>query len=68
MPLEWNEWECSNCRRIAEVDPTKRYEHGETIRMECPHCHEEMVVLCAYEPRFYAYSPENWRVGRDEQH
>ena len=67
MALEWNEWECPNCRRIGQVDPNKSYEHGETMRMECPNCHKEVVVLCSYEPTFYAYNPENWRVDQNER-
>jgi hypothetical protein len=61
MALEWNEWECPHCRRIGHVDNKGDYENGETMRMECPNCHREVVVLCAYEPTFYAYRPEDWR-------
>ena len=60
MVLEWYEWECPNCRRIGEVNPANDYEDGETMRMECPHCGAEVVVLCDYQPTFVAYRPENW--------
>ena len=55
MILEWYEWECPYCRRIGEVNPTKGYENGETMRMSCPHCGGEVVVLCDYQPTFVAY-------------
>ena len=61
MALEWYEWECPYCRRIGQVNPAKDYEDGETMRMKCPCCGTDVVVLCAYEPTFYAYRPENWR-------
>lgn len=61
MALEWHEWECPYCRRIGQVNPAKDYEDGETMHTECPCCGKEVVVLCAYEPTFYAYRPENWR-------
>ena len=61
MALEWYEWECPYCRRIGQVNPAKDYDDGETMRMECPCCRKEVVVLCAYEATFYAYRPENLR-------
>lgn len=61
MALEWYEWECPYCHRIGQVNPAKDYEDGERMRMECPICEAEVVVLCIYEPTFYAYRPENWR-------
>ena len=61
MSLEWYEWECPYCRRIGEVNPAKDYENGAVLRMKCPACDREVVVLCAYEPTFYAYRPENWK-------
>lgn len=60
MALEWYEWECPYCRRIGQVDPDREYEDGETMRMECPCCGVDVVVLCAYEPTFYVYRPESW--------
>ena len=60
MALEWYEWECPYCRRIGQVNPAREYENGETMCMECPCCGKEVVVLCAYEPTFYAYKPESW--------
>lgn len=63
MSLEWYEWECPYCRRIGEVNPAKDYENGAVLRMKCPTCDREVVVLCAYEPTFYAYRPENWKGG-----
>ena len=61
MSLEWYEWACPYCRRIGEVNPAKDYENGAVLRMKCPACDREVVVLCAYEPTFYAYRPENWK-------
>ena len=61
MTLRWYEWECPYCRRIGEVNPAKDYENGAVLRMVCPVCDREVVVLCAYEPTFYAYRPENWK-------
>ena len=60
MALEWHEWECPHCRRIGQVNPAREYEDGETMLMACPVCGTEVVVLCAYEPTFYAYRPEIW--------
>jgi hypothetical protein len=59
MTLELYEWECPYCRRIGAVNPAEDYEDGETIRMICPHCMSEVVVLCEYQPAFFAYRPES---------
>lgn len=60
MALEWYEWECPYCRRIAQVNPAKEYEDGETVDTLCPNCGSKVVVSCAYEPSFYAYRSENF--------
>ena len=62
MALEWYEWECPYCRRTGEVNPTKDYENGETMRTNCPYCNGEVVVLCVYQPTFVAYRAKNWRA------
>lgn len=61
MALEWYEWECPYCRRIGQVNPAKDYWDGETMRMECPCCGEEVMVVCAYEPTFVACRTKNLR-------
>ena len=61
MALEWYEWECPWCRRIGQVNPAKNYKNGETMRMNCPVCGHEVIVLCDYQPAFFAYLPESWR-------
>lgn len=61
MMLEWYEWECPHCRRIGQVNPARDYKNSETMRMSCPHCGREVVVLCDYQPTFVAYRPKNWK-------
>lgn len=63
MTLEWYEWECPHCRRIGRVNPANDYDDGQTIRMRCPVCNGEVVVLCDYQPTFLAYRTENWKEG-----
>lgn len=61
MILEEYEWECPYCRRIGQVNPAKDYDDGETVRMSCPTCGREVIVLCDYQPVFFAYQPDYWR-------
>ena len=63
MVLEWYEWECPHCKRIGQVNPSKEYEDGEHWSQKCPVCGAEIVVLCSYEPVFYAYRKESWKDG-----
>lgn len=62
MALEWYEWECPWCRRIGQVNPAKDYRNGDMIRMSCPACGHEVIVLCDYQPTFVAYLPENYEA------
>ena len=66
MALEWYEWECPHCRRYGQVNPSKEYEDGEHWTQKCPICNAEIVVLCSYEPVFYAYHKESWKEGGDD--
>ena len=66
MALEWNEWECPHGKSIGRVDPAEEYADGDAIYAECPNCHRDVVVMCAFEPVFYAYKPENWEKHLDD--
>lgn len=65
MALEWYEWKCPHCKRYGQVNPSKDYEDGEHWAQKCPVCGAEIVVLCSYEPVFYAYHKESWKEGGD---